>query len=64
MLGKPRKIQLLAVPASGYAFASWKVNNEIVSKEAAYLIDTDSQKTYQPEFTVTAYKLCRDYNSD
>lgn len=51
MLGKPRKIQLLAVPASGYAFASWKVNNEIVSKEAAYLIDTDSQKTYQPEFT-------------
>lgn len=51
MLGKSGKIQLLAVPASGYAFASWKVNNEIVSKEAAYLIDTDSQKTYQPEFT-------------
>ena len=51
MLGKSGKIQLLAVPASEYAFASWKVNNEIVSKEAAYLIDTDSQKTYQPEFT-------------
>lgn len=54
MLGKPRKIQLLAVPASGYAFASWKVNNEIVSKEAAYLIDTDSTETYQPEFTQAA----------
>ncbi len=51
MLGKSGKIQLLAVPASGYAFASWKVNNEIVSKEAAYVINTDSQKTYQPEFT-------------
>lgn len=54
MLGKPGKIQLLAVPASGYAFASWKVNNEIVSKEAAYLIDTDSDATYQPEFTQAA----------
>lgn len=54
MLGKPRKIQLLAVPASGYAFASWKVNNEIVSKEAAYLIDTDSTEIYQPEFTQAA----------
>lgn len=54
MLGKPRKIQLLAVPASGYAFASWKVNSVIVSKEAAYLIDTDSTETYQPEFTQAA----------
>lgn len=54
MLGKPRKIQLLAVPASGYAFASWKVNNEIVSKEATYLIDTDSTGIYQPEFTQAA----------
>lgn len=54
MLGKPRKIQLLAVPASRYAFASWKVNNAIVSKEAAYLIDTDSTETYQPEFTQAA----------
>ena len=54
MLGKPRKIQLLAVPASGYAFANWKVNNEIVSKEAAYLIDTDSTGIYQPEFTQAA----------
>lgn len=54
MLGKPRKIQLLAVPASRYAFASWKVNNAIVSKEATYLIDTDSTETYQPEFTQAA----------
>lgn len=54
MLGKPRKIQLLAVPASGYAFASWKVNSAIVSKEAAYLIDTDSTGIYQPEFTQAA----------
>lgn len=54
MLGKPREIQLLAVPASGYAFASWKVNNEIVSKEAAYLIDTNSSGIYQPEFTQAA----------
>lgn len=54
MLGKPRKIQLLAVPSSGYAFASWKVNSAIVSKEAAYLIDTDSEATYQPEFTQAA----------
>lgn len=54
MLGKSRKIQLLAVPASGYAFASWKVNSTIVSKEAAYLIDTDSTETYQPEFTQAA----------
>lgn len=54
MLGKPRKIQLLAVPSSGYAFASWKVNSAIVSKGAAYLIDTDSTEIYQPEFTQAA----------
>lgn len=54
MLGRTRKIELLALPNSGYSFASWKADDQAVSKEAVYLIDTDSEKAYQPEFTQAA----------